>query len=732
MKKDMENYIEELLDNLTLEEKIGMIHGATLFETKAVERLGIPALKMSDGTMGVRAEHEPDRWVAAGNNDDFASYLPCTSAVASTWNRELAKKAGQVLGAEARGRGKDVILGPGMNIKRSPLCGRNFEYMSEDPEVVAEIATAMVKGIQENDVAACGKHFAANSQETDRLAVDTVVDERTLNEIYFPGFKAAVEDGDMLTIMGAYNRLNGEHCCTSKNLLNGVLRKDWGFDGAVISDWGGVHDTNEAALSSLDVEMDVTYEFDKHFLANSLIGKIKSGEIFEKCVNDKVKNILRLMYRLKMIGDKTAERKQGSYNTKEHHEAALEVARESVILLKNDAGKLPLDASRAGKIAVIGANAARMHADGGGSAEIKALYEITPLMGIRMLLGGNADVKYTPGYWIPLKERRPEISWQADSTKPVEQRAQIRRGENQDDNESMKAVCLEEAVKLAKESDTVIFVGGLDHDYDVEGLDRNDMKLPYGQDEVIRELLAVKPDMIVVMYAGSPVEMPWLSDTKSLVWSYYAGMEGGTAIAEVLFGKTNPSGKLAETFIKDEAQCPVRTGINFALNGSVTYDEGVFVGYRHYDTENTDVNFCFGHGLSYSSFKYENLKIEMTDCAATYGTGGEADDRAVLKGSFAVTNESDIAGSETVQVYVAKKDANKFDMPCHELKAFVKVKLEPKETKTLEFTLTEKDFSFYDVESKSFCMVAGEFEIQVGASSRDIRLTKKGEVKCFL
>ena len=724
----MERYIEELLGKLTLEEKIGMIHGAALFETKTVERLGIPALKMSDGTMGVRAEHEPDQWIAAGNNDDFASYLPCTSAVASTWNRELAIKAGQVLGAEARGRGKDVILGPGMNVKRSPLCGRNFEYMSEDPEVVAEIATAMVRGIQENDVAACGKHFAANSQETDRNSVNTLVDERTLNEIYFPGFRAAVEEGEMLTIMGAYNRLNGEHCCTSHKLLDKVLREEWGFDGVVISDWGGVHDTVEAAMSSIDVEMDVKYEFDKHFLADSLMEKIKNGEISEECVDEKVKNILRLMYRLKMIGDNKAERKPGSYNTKEHHEATLEVARESIILLKNDAGQLPLDASRAGKIAVIGANAARMYADGGGSAEIKALYEITPLMGIKMLLGGNADVKYTPGYWVPLKERRPEISWQADSTKPVEQRAQIRRGENQDDNESMKKVCLEEAVKLAKESDTVIFVGGLDHDYDVEGLDRNDMKLPYGQDEVIRELLAVKPDMIVVMYAGSPVEMPWLSRTKSLVWSYYAGMEGGTAIAEVLFGKTNPSGKLAETFIKDESQCPARTGVNFALNGSVTYDEGVFVGYRHYDTENTDVNFCFGHGLSYSSFKYENLKVEVLDCNVADVVDVKAGNRAILKGTFDVTNESDIAGSEAVQVYVAKKDAAKFDMPCHELKAFVKVKLEPKETKTLEFTLMEKDFSFYDVESKSFCMIAGEFEIQVGASSRDIRLLGKADI----
>lgn len=723
MIKNTENYIEELIEKLSLEEKIGMIHGATLFKTKEVKRLGIPALFMSDGTMGVRPEHEQDRWVLSGNNDDFVSYLPCASAVASTWNRELALKAGRVLGAETRGRGKDVILGPGMNIKRNPLCGRNFEYMSEEPMVVSELASEMVRGIQENDVAACGKHFAANSQETDRLAVDTRVDERTLNEIYFPGFRAAIEKGKMFSIMGAYNRLNGEHCCMSRELLDDVLRKAWGFDGAVISDWGGVHDTDKAALASLDIEMDVTYDFDGHFMAKSLLEKIKNGELPEECVDEKVRNILRLMFRLRMLGEDRDERKQGSYNTKEHQQAALDIARESIVLLKNDKKLLPIDVKKAGRIAVIGGNAARMHADGGGSAELKALYEITPLMGIKMLLGGNADIKYTPGYWVPLKERRPGISWQADSTKPVEQRAQIRRGENQEDTKKMAQICLEEALKLAKECDTVIFVGGLDHDYDVEGLDRNDMKLPYGQDKLIKELLAVKPDMVVVMYAGSPVEMPWLKDTKALVWSYYAGMEGGTALAEVLFGKTNPSGKLAETFIKDETQCPARAGVNFALNGSVTYDEGVFVGYRYYDTVNTDVNFCFGHGLSYSSFKYEDLKLTCLE-----DTDESAADRDVLKVTVTVTNDGDIEGSETVQIYAAKDDAEKYGMPYHELRAFEKVSLAPGEKKTVEIILTERDFSFYDVDSKSFSMAAGGYEIQAGASSRDIRLSERIEL----
>ncbi|MGN0141856.1 MAG: glycoside hydrolase family 3 protein, partial [Roseburia sp.] len=418
-----EQYIEELLSQLTLEEKISMIHGAGLFRTAAVERLEIPSLFMSDGPMGVRAEFADDEWRCVGSTEDFVSYLPCNSAIASTWNPALAKKAGQVLGEETRGRGKDMILAPGINIKRSPLCGRNFEYMSEDPRLVEELVVPLVEGIQENDVAACVKHFAANSQETERLFVDTLVDERTLQEIYFPGFLAAVQKGHIFSLMGAYNRLNGEHCCTGKKLLNQVLREEWGFDGVIVSDWGGVHDTLLAAESALDIEMDVVYTFDRHHMADPLLEKIKAGEIPETLVDEKIRNILRLMLRLHMIGANRDNRKGGAYNTREHQQAVLEVARESIILLKNEAGILPLpcgnaatnadrsatevrgaetgtltaqEAKKLGKVAVIGANAAAIHSNGGGSAEIKALYEISPLMGIKKLLGGNAKVTYAP------------------------------------------------------------------------------------------------------------------------------------------------------------------------------------------------------------------------------------------------------------------------------------------------------------------------------------------------
>lgn len=689
----MEQLIEKLLSQLTLEEKIGMIHGATLFRTAPVERLEIPGLSMSDGPMGVRGEYPDSEWRYLNRTDDFVTYLPCNSAVASTWNRALAEASGSVLGEEARGRGKDVILAPGINIKRSPLCGRNFEYMSEDPFLVEEMVVPMVQGIQRHDTAACVKHFAVNSQETYRLSVDTQVDAQTLNEIYFPGFRAAIEKGGLLSIMGAYNKLQGKQCCTSSPLLNDVLRKDWGFDGVVISDWGGVHDTTEAAQSALDIEMDVTYDFDNHYMARPLLEKVQNGEISQDLIDEKIRNILRLMLRLKMIGPERENRSSGAYNTPEHHSAARAVAEESIILLKNEENILPMD-PRVKKVAVIGANAVTMHSFGGGSAEIKALYEITPLMGIKKLLGGNAKVSYAPGYHVPDNGGRSEISWQADST-----RQQPGWVPNLETPPEIRSAYLEEALKLAKDSEAVIFVGGLDHNYDVEGLDRKDMKLPYGQDEVIAELLKVRPDMTVVLYAGSPVEMPWLADCKSLVWSYYAGMEGGSALADVLFGRVNPSGKLAETFLRTLDQC---SAANFGRTDLVCHDEGVMVGYRHYDTVHTDVNFCFGHGLSYTNFEYADLCCDGTEVSLT------------------VKNTGSRPGKEAVQLYVATDGCGR---PSHQLRGFEKISLQPGEQKTVKFTLTDRDFAVYNVDKKAFVPVGGEYRLEIGASSRDIRLS---------
>lgn len=700
-----EAYIDELLYQLTLEEKIDMIHGAAFFHTKGVERLEIPALMTSDGPMGVRAEFYDDKWVNIGTTDDLVTYLPCNSAVASSWNRELARAFGEVLGEETRGRGKDVILAPGINIKRSPLCGRNFEYMSEDPYLVAEMVAPLIQGIQNHDVAACVKHFAVNEQETERLWVDTLVDERTLQEIYFPGFRSAVEKGGVFTLMGAYNRLNGEHCCTSKSLLNQVLREEWKFDGAIISDWGGVHDTTLAAESELDLEMDVTPNFDEYFMANPLLKKVQKGEIPEALIDKKIRNLLRLMLRIKMIGPNRDARKSGTYNTVEHRNTALEIARESVVLLKNEGQVLPLS-DTIKKVAVIGYNASRIHSNGGGSSEIKALYEISPLMGIKKLLGGNVKVSYAPGYVVSEKEEEQAINWQADSTRflgPKEE--EVKSAESIEDK---KARFLQEALELAKDADQVIFVGGLSHDFDTEGADRRDMKLPYEQDIVIEKLLSVNPNTVVVMYAGSPVEMPWLDSAKAVVWSYYSGMEGGTALAEVLYGKVNPSGKLAETMPRSLEQCSAHSIGTFGNKDVVELKEGVMVGYRHYNTKKMDVLFPFGHGLSYSSFTYANGSAESC---------GEKE----WKVSFDVTNESDREGKEIVQLYVAPKTPS-VERPVQELKAFDKVLLQPKETKRVTLTLDAKAFSYYDVERKAFVVDAGNYELQVAASSRDIRL----------
>lgn len=692
--ENTEKQIDVLLGQLTLHEKIGMVHGAGLFRTEGVERLGIPPLKMSDGPMGVRAEIANDKWRKVGTTDDFVTYLPSNSAIASTWNRELARESGRILGEEARGRGKDMILAPGINIKRSPLCGRNFEYASEDPYLTSQVAAELVQGIQENDVSACVKHFAANSQETERLWVDTVVEERALQEIYYPAFREAVKAG-ALSVMGAYNRLNGEHCCTGRHLLNEVLRGDWGFEGVIVSDWGGVHDTVLAAESGLDLEMGVTGDFDNYRMAAELERRIREGELSEELLDKKVRNLLRLMFRLRMMGPERELRLAGTYNSPEHREGALKTARESVILLKNQGGALPLPRSLK-KIAVIGQNGAAVHADGGGSAEIKALYEISPLMGIKKLLGGNCQVAYAPGYVISGRKKK-------EGEETLEERREA---------EEQRAEALRQALALAAESEAVIFIGGLNHDYDVEGADREDMGLPWGQDEVIRALLEARPDTVVVLMGGSPVEMPWLDRAKSLVWSYYNGMEGGTALAEVLFGEVNPSGRLAETFPERAGDCPALCVGDFAEKERVEYREGVMVGYRYYDTEKTPVNFCFGHGLSYTEFAYGELGAEISEDGS----------RCLVR--LSIKNTGSRRGAETVQLYVAPVSSS-VKRPVHELRGFEKIWLEPGETRELTFDLGREAFAYFDEKAGAFAVEKGEYLIQAGASSRDIRAEGK-------
>ena len=491
------------------------------------------------------------------------------------------------------------------------------------------------------------------------------VDDRALYEIYLPAFEKAVKEGDSWSLMGAYNLWHGEHCCESQELLNQILREDWRYDGAV-----------------------------------------KDGKVPEEWIDRKIRNILRLMFRIGKMDPKN--RKPGAYNTFEHQKVVLDAARESVILLKNEEQMLPLDRKKTEKILVVGDNANRIHSNGGGSAEIKALYEITPLLGIKKLLGGNVQVDYVQGYDPDdLEEKTSEINWQADSLKPSEKEdnSLSRKQQVRLRQEALRR----EAVEKAADYDTVLLIGGQNHNQDLEGMDREDMKLPYGQDKLIYELLQVNPNVIVVMISGSPVEMPWADQVKALVWQYYSGMEGGTALAEALFGEINPSGRLAETFPVRSGDCSAHSIGEFPGGKKVRYEEGIFVGYRHYNTRGIPVLFPFGHGLSYTEFSIHDLHAETET----------ADGTCNVRLTLSVTNTGSRAGKETVQIYVGKKDSS-VERPARELRAFEKVQLEPGETRKLEFVLDEGAFSCYDQEKKAFVIEPGRYQIYAGKSVEDI------------
>lgn len=732
-----EHYITFIVNQLTLEEKTDMIHGAGFFKTKGVERLGIPPLTMSDGPMGVRNEFYNDKWVPIGHSDDYVSYAPSNSALAATWNPQLAYKCGRNLGEEARGRGKDVILAPGINIKRDPLCGRNFEYMSEDPYIVESLVVPFINGVQENDVAACVKHFALNCQETNRLYVDTIVDKRTLHELYLKGFRAAVCKAHSYSIMNAYNKVNGSHCSENKELLDDILRDKWEYDGVVISDWGSVHTTKESASTSMDIEMSVTPDFDNYHYARPLIKAVNKGEVSKEAVDKKVKNILRLMYRLKMIGPEATDRKQGIYSNMEHWQDALDTARESVVLLKNEDAILPISPDRikpyrmicedkAGskddkliknnaapvkrKIAVIGHNAEHNHADGGGSAEIKAIYEISPLLGLKKALGGNVDIQYAVGYYVPGDKDVNEVNWQEAS---LERQVMGQEGDEKNNKKLRKEIeknrqkLLKEACELAKTADEVIFIGGLNHDYDVEGRDRQDMVLPYGQDELINALLDINPDTVVVMVSGSPVQMPWLQRVKALVWCYYSGMETGDALADILLGKVNPSGKLPETFpVNIEDTVTYKNGQS-GKEDVITCEEGIFTGYRYYEKEHIKPAYTFGYGLSYTSFEISSITVKLCDDKNAA--------QAIAVVSCELKNTGDMYGADVIQCYVGDVECS-VDRPIKELAAYQKVFLEPGESKKVQLYLYKDAFEFFDVKKDDFVIEPGQFRVYVGDS----------------
>ena len=659
--------INDLISQLTLDEKIAMIHGAGFFKTAGVERLNIPPLVFSDGPMGVRLEFIPDSWDKMNLSDDFITYLPCNSALAATFNRELAYETGSVLGEEARGRGKDVILGPGINIKRSPLCGRNFEYFSEDPYLTKELAVEYVKGVQQWDVSACVKHFLVNNQETDRMQVDTIVDDEVLREIYLPAFYDVITRGGSYSLMGSYNRVNGKYASQHTHYLNDVLRDEWGYDGLVVSDWGAVHDSVEAAESGLDVEMSVTADYDDYYMANPLKKLIEAGKVDEALVDEKIRHILMLMNRLNMLD---GERKSGTYNTEEHRMKALKVAEESVVLLKNDKDILPLD-KKIKKLLVVGENAEKLHALGGGSAELKALYEISPLMGIKKLLGGNAKVAYAKGYSCDIFRGDTDDKWQERSLDLDFVR--VKTNEEADRRMAELRVQLrEEALKLAQQYENIIFVGGYDHvpGHDSEGDDKKDIRLPYDQDILIRELLKIRPDTVIVLTGGSAVDMrEWIDDAHAVLWGWYGGMEGGTAIAEALFGDVNPSGRLPETFYHDLSECSAHAIGEYGLTGRVEYKDGIYVGYRYVDRFGITPQFPFGYGLSYTTFECDKGIIDEEASVVT----------------CSVTNTGKRSGKVSVLVYMK----GKADEPPKVLVGFEKISLEPGEKKLVRVDITD-------------------------------------------
>jgi len=679
----IESKIDSLIRLMTIEEKVNMIHASSAFTGGGVERLGIPELITSDGPHGVRHEHGRD-WAKDENVYDSSTYLPTGTALAATWNTELGYKFGTVLGSEANFRGKDIILGPGFNIIRSPLNGRNFEYLTEDPYLNSRLVVGYIKGVQEHDVAACAKHYIANTYEYEREYVDVKMDERTMREIYLPAYISAVQEGEVLAVMAAYNKFNGTYCAHSKYLLDDILKGELGFEGLVMSDWNAVKGT-EAAYVGMDLEMGTdlaigTEDYGKFHMGDTVVGLVEEGKLDESILDDKVRRILRVMFQINKFGD----RKKGQYNTPEHQRTAREIANESITLLKNQ-DVLPLK-KELNKLAVIGGNATWKHAGAGGSSQVKAYYEITPLEGIENTLAESTEIVFSPGYGI---------------------------GKNGQATDEMIA----EAVANVSSADAAIYIGGWvrgytdewdDNVFDAENVDKPDMFLPFGQDKLINAILKANPNTIIVIMGGGPTDMrAWESNAKGIVQAWYPGMEGGNAIAAVLFGDVNPSGKLPMTFPAKLEDSPAHSISSYPNeNLLIDHKEGIFVGYRHFDTREIEPMFPFGHGLSYTSFEYSDLAISRNEGQVTV--------------SLQVSNTGSVQGGEVVQLYVKDMESS-LERPEQELKEFSKLFIEPGASVMVEFKLDSSAFKYFK-EGEGWILEPGDFEIRVGSSSRDIRL----------
>ncbi len=700
--------VEDALSRMTTKEKVAMLHAQSKFSSAGVPRLGIPEFWTTDGPHGIRPEVLWDEWDQAGWTNDSCVAFPALTCLAATWNPDMALLYGKNIGEEARYRKKDILLGPGVNIYRTPLNGRNFEYMGEDPYLASKMVVPYIKGVQSNGVAACVKHYALNNHEVNRHTTNAIVDDRALYEIYLPAFKAAVQDGGAWTIMGSYNLYKDQHVCHNQYLLNNILKGEWGFDGVVVSDWGGTHDTKQAIANGLDMEFGswtnglsngTNNAYDNYYLAMPYLKLIKEGKVGTKELDDKVRRILRLAFRTTM----NTRRPFGSLCSPEHTTAARNIGEEGIVLLKNDRNLLPINPDRVKKIAVIGENALKMMTVGGGSSSLKVKYELSPLDGVRKRFGDKAEIVYARGY---VGDTSGEYNG-------------VVTGQNLNDDRTAEEI-LAEAIETAKNADIVIFVGGLNKSahQDCEDSDRAGLELPYNQDKVISALAKANKNLVVVNISGNAVAMPWVKEVPAIVQAWYLGTECGNAIASILAGDVNPSGKLPMTFpvsltdvgahfVGDYPGTPRNDGSQIV---DCNYSEGIYVGYRWNDKNNIKPLFPFGHGLSYTTFKYGKPSIS-SDRMATDGK---------ITISIPVSNTGSRTGAEVVQLYITDVKSS-LPRPVKELKDFKKVSLEPNQSIEIQFEITPDKLMYFDDERHEWVAEAGDFIALIGSSSSDIK-----------
>lgn len=669
----MQRDIQELISQMTLEEKASLCSGLDFWHLKGIERLGIPSIMVTDGPHGLRKQQQSADHLGIYNSVP-ATCFPSAVGLASSWNRELVEKVGIALGEECQAEGVAILLGPGANIKRSPLCGRNFEYFSEDPYLSSEMAASHIKGVQSQGVGTSLKHFAVNNQEHRRMSVDAIVDERTLREIYLASFEGAVKQAQPWTVMCSYNKVNGEYASENKYLLTDILKDEWGFEGFVVSDWGAVNERVKGLAAGLDLEMPSSNGIGDQ----KIVEAVKNGTLPEEVLDKAVERILRVIF-------KAVDRKKenASYDKEAHHQLAREVARECIVLLKNEERILPL--KKEGTIAVIGEFAKNPRYQGGGSSHVNPTKLDNIYEEIKKTAGNNANILYAQGYNL----EKDEIDEQL----------------------------IQEAKKVAIQSDVAILFVGLPERYESEGYDRQHLRIPDNHQKLIEAVTEVQPNVVVVLSNGSPIEMPWLDKVKGVLEAYLGGQALGGAIADLLFGDANPSGKLAETFPRELSHNP--SYLNFPGEGDkVEYKEGIFVGYRYYDKKNIEPLFPFGYGLSYTTFEYSNLSISKKEML----------DTETVTVTVNVKNTGEMAGKEIVQLYVKDVESSVI-RPEKELKGFEKIELQPGEEKTVTFTLDKRAFAYYNVDLKDWHVESGEFEILIGKSSRDIVLKDSIYVK---